>query len=523
MRIKNLKEIANDYLRAGNIECSHIEYKASGNQLDKILKTICAFGNNYYDNDFSFIYIGVEEENSIIAKGTPKLPIKGIEKSKLEMVSNELLSLKPYIYPNVKYDVLINEFDNISYLFIVVERQGGGPFQVTDKAIRDKKISLKPGRYIRVDGVSRLATISEEYELLRKFSAYHFSSDVNPVATIDDLDIDYLREYMKLASNRDLSASISKMEIVKALNLLPNNELSTRVKNCAILMFSNQPEKIIPYSSIDIITDTLGTSKRMEAKSFSGPIWKQYFSSLKYIEDNFLRTITVRKDNIATNEKVSNFPFKAVEELLANAIVHKNYESGKSIQVYISEKMINIINYNRPLPPVTIKDLNERYLFHERDSVNPEIRDMFKSLGIIESYGTGVGEAKSACEKNGSQKIYYKQFDSNDDITSVIIPCSDKYLELINKKLGIDDEKLGIGDEKLGIREKIKISAFSINVKNNLDKILLEYGDSIFGPSNIIELLGCSRNSATSYIRKMIELDIVDSVIGLGKSKYRFK
>ena len=205
-----------------------------------------------------------------------------------------------------------------------------------------------------------MATISEEYELLRKFSAYHFSSDVNPVATIDDLDIDYLREYMKLASNRDLSASISKMEIVKALNLLPNNELSTRVKNCAILMFSNQPEKIIPYSSIDIITDTLGTSKRMEAKSFSGPIWKQYFSSLKYIEDNFLRTITVRKDNIATNEKVSNFPFKAVEELLANAIVHKNYESGKSIQVYISEKMINIINYNRPLPPVTIKDLNER-------------------------------------------------------------------------------------------------------------------------------------------------------------------
>lgn len=91
------------------------------------------------------------------------------------------------------------------------------------------------------------------------------------------------------------------------------------------------------------------------------------------------------------------------------------------------------------------------------------------------------------------------------------------------KKLWIGDEKLGIGDEKLGIREKIKISAFSINVKNNLDKILLEYGDSIFGPSNIIELLGCSRNSATSYIRKMIELDIVDSVIGLGKSKYRFK
>lgn len=90
----------------------------------------------------------------------------------------------------------------------------------------------------------------------------------------------------------------------------------------------------------------------------------------------------------------NNFPFKAIEELLANAIVHKNYENQKSIHVYINEREINIVSYNSPLPPITIKDLNERYYFHERDAINPEIRDMFKALGIIESYGTGVSEAK---------------------------------------------------------------------------------------------------------------------------------
>ncbi len=83
-----------------------------------------------------------------------------------------------------------------------------------------------------------------------------------------------------------------------------------------------------------------------------------------------------------------------MEELLANAIVHNNYENGKPIQIYVSEKQINIVNYNKPLPPIRISDLNERTFFNERDTENPEIRDMFKAIGIIESFGMGIGEAK---------------------------------------------------------------------------------------------------------------------------------
>ena len=56
------KKEANEYLRLKKAECSHIEYKKSGDQLDKILKTICAYGNNYYDNQFSFIYLGETDE-----------------------------------------------------------------------------------------------------------------------------------------------------------------------------------------------------------------------------------------------------------------------------------------------------------------------------------------------------------------------------------------------------------------------------------------------------------------------------
>ena len=443
------KKEANEYLKNRKSECSHIEYKTSEHQLDKILKTICAYGNNYYDNQYSFIYIGVEEVNDEFNKSIPLLPIKGIEEGHLEIAKNTINSLKSYIYPNVKYDVLSNEFEGKNYLLIVVKKQNAGPYQVVEKALNDKKIGLKPGRYIRVESDTRIAKINEEYDLLRKFSNYHFSSDISN-GTLDDLDYDYMREYLKSTSNRNLTDTLSKEEIAKMLNLFAKNEYSTnKVTNFAILMFSKKPEEYIPYSYVEIITDTLGSKSRMEAKDFKGPIWKQYYSALKYIEDNFIRTITLREDFIATNKKISNYPFKAVEELLANAIVHKNYEEYKTIQVYITNEEINIINYNKPLPPITLEDLNTRTIFKERDSVNPELRDMFKNLGIIESYGTGVGEAKKACELNGSDTIYYKLFDDNSNITSVVIPVNRKYCEVTAQKLRTEGKKLRTDDKKL--------------------------------------------------------------------------
>lgn len=523
MRIDIIKKEANDILANKKAKSSCIEYKASELQLDKILKTICAYANNYYENDSSLIFIGVEEKNDGSEKAIPIIPIKGIEEGHLEIAKNILNSLRPFLYPNVKFDIISNEFEDKKYLLVIVEKQLGGPFTVTDRAL-DKKIGLKPGRYVRVESDTRIATVSEEYALIRKFAQYHFTSETSNNATINDLDIDYLKEYLSLTSDRSIQKDMTKESIGESLNLFEKNEsLSSRVKNFAVLMFANRPDKFIPYANLEIIVDTLGDTSKMEAKNFTGPIWKQYYSALKYIDDNFVRTITLREDGIATNKKISNFPFKAIEELLANAIVHKNYESNKSIQVYINENEINIINYNSPLPPITIRDLNNRYYFHERDTINPEIRDMFKALGIIESYGTGIGEAKKSCGDNKEDSIYYKEFKDGTDITSVVIPCNKQYCDLVNRKMRFDGKNLRSNDRKVRIESIIKNSGYKVTIKNNLNQLMLEFIDSVFSAKEIIGLLNCVPNTATKYIKKLLELDLIEKVDGLGKGKYKFK
>ena len=61
--------------------------------------------------------------------------------------------------------------------------------------------------------------------------------------------------------------------------------------------------------------------------------------------------------------------------------------------IYVYADRMTFVNHNRPLPPVTIEDLNERESFDGRGYVNPELKDMLVALGLIESFGSGVRRA----------------------------------------------------------------------------------------------------------------------------------
>ncbi len=522
MDYRQIKKQANEILKNKTAECSYIEYKASEQQLDKILKTICAYGNNYYNNDIQYIFIGVEEENNEEQKAIPVLPIKGIAEGRLEKCKNTINSLRSFLYPNVSFEVVTNILDGIRYLLIIVKRQTGGPFMVAEKAEKDKKINLKPGRYVRIEADTRLARVDEEYDLLRKFSNFHFSSIVSSGASFDDLSTDLLREYFSKTSSRQISDGMEKKELAKALDLIDKNDpTDRRVKNYAVLMFSDHPENRIPYAYTELIVDMFGTKRKMESKVFKGAIWKQYYSALEYINTNFLNELVIRVDGSADNRKIQNFTYVALEELLANAIVHNNYENGKPIQIYVSEKQINIVNYNKPLPPIRISDLNERTFFNERDTENPEIRDMFKALGIIESFGTGIGEAKRSMRENGSPDLFYKTFDINDNVTSVVIPVNEEYYEIKNGTK--PKKKVWIENETKDFKQKILDSRYTKKIKQNILKLNEEIGTEVFGNSRVVEILGCSEVTATSYLKRMEdELKIIVPVEGMGKGKYKF-
>ena len=556
MNSDDIKKIALQYLRECKLESDCIEYKKSHLQRDSILKTMCAFSNNLMNRNLSMILVGVEEHKEPESKGTPIRPILGYDESQIETVENSLKSLIGFIKPKVNYAMTHAEIDGRFFVIFAFSNNNIGPYEVLEKAEKDKTINLKRGRYVRVERDSRLASIKEEFELLKKFSDYHFTEEYSNVATIDDLDVDYIREYLNASTDRENTKNLSKQDMAEHMGLV---DVETgMVKNFALLMFSRSPEKFIPYSYVELIHKSASGESVMSSKEFRGPIWKQLRNAMDEINNAYLKSLTLRVKDDLRSETIYNYPYSAVEELLTNAIVHKNYENPRSVQVYVYDDSIVITNYNKPIPPITIQDLNTKDSFPNRMYENPSIREMFRSLDLIESFGSGVGKAKRAMVENGSDGIHYQEYDENIDITSVMIPISTKYLQYsyramdwatkdqnldfegqktTSKDQNLDfesqkttskDQNLDFGGERIKINSVdaigiINRSTYSNSIRKTLTAIFDRFFNEEFSRADIVSYLNASKSASTNYISYLQNLNVVEQVKGKGKGKYRFR
>ncbi len=66
-------------------------------------------------------------------------------------------------------------------------------------------------------------------------------------------------------------------------------------------------------------------------------------------------------------------------------------------------------------------------------------------------------------------------------------------------------------------------SGYTNKIKQNVLKLYEEIGTEVFGNSRVVEILGCSEVTATSYLKKMEnELKVIIPVEGMGKGKFKF-
>ena len=176
----------------------------------------------------------------------------------------------------------------------------------------------------------------------------------------------------------------------------------------------------------------------MESKKFDGPVWIQAKQVSKYFEDNIMASYTIRKADKIEHKIVYNYPLTAFEELATNAILHKEYDTPEYVRIYIYKNRISFVNHNRPLPPVTIEALNKDRSFDRRQYLNKELKDMFFSLNLIESYGSGIRRAKDALLANGSLELKFYPDNEEDNYTNAVMGVNKEFLKEFNSS---NDEK----------------------------------------------------------------------------------
>ena len=92
--------------------------------------------------------------------------------------------------------------------------------------------------------------------------------------------------------------------------------------------------------------------------------------------------------------------------------------------------------------------------------------------------------------------------------------------------MDIETAKVDIQDTKVDIESIVfaKDNKFSLKTIVYIHKLFEKFGfDDFFGRNSVMELLDLKSSGALKFLSNLLKADIIESVFGYGKGKYKFK
>ena len=283
----------------------------------------------------------------------------------------------------------------------------------TAPSTQGKKSQRHP--YVRY-GSSSIIAKGENLERLNELTArIPFDDRINQKATIRDFDLGLIREYLYEVKS-DLFEESLKMEfadLCRAVNIAKGPDENLMPVNVGLLFFSKQPEKFFSRPWIELVWHEDESGRKFKEYYFKGPIHIQLREALSFIKSHFIGEQVIKHSDRAEAERFFNFPYEAIEEILANAVYHKSYEKGSPIEIQVWPDKIEFLSFPGPIPPVNAKMLSTEHRIIAREYRNRRIGDFLKELDLTEGRGTGFPTIYKVMKRNASPKPIFETDEQN--------------------------------------------------------------------------------------------------------------
>ena len=267
-----------------------------------------------------------------------------------------------------------------------------GEFLQIEVASQPVPVSYRGEYYFR-QGDSRWTLQDEELDgFLLKKQGLHWDSVPLPELTEGELSEELLQGFAERAQHcgrlAETSWRQSRHELLQQLRLFSGPHL----KRAAALLFHPDPESIVPGAAIKI-GQFADDGRLLRQDLLTGGLIGQVEAAFGMLRDSYLGA-EVRFDGLQRIE-TPPLPEEALRESIANAVVHKDYSVGSPIQIRVYPDRLMLWNPCRqPADWVTVTGDAQ----HPSRPANPELARVFFQAGLIESWGSGLGRIRQACE-----------------------------------------------------------------------------------------------------------------------------
>lgn len=343
-------------------ETSTLQFKRESVDSNKLTAELVAFANS----GGGTILFGIEDKTGEIIG----LDYEQVQRLSREVgnVANE--TVRPTIY--LQTEVLCVEGKNILAVYV-------------DEGICKPYKDLGGNIWVKQGADKR--RITENSEILRLFSSSRiYNPDESPImgTTLDDLDdkkIDYYLQKVYGKGREDFDVPFTKL--IANLRIADENGNLTMA---GLLYFGRNPQQFKPAYCIKAVSfygNDMGGLKYRDSKDLMGTIPELFDQAIRFLDINLHHVQAGQSFNSLGVLEVSRV---ALEEILQNALVHREYIKQAPIRLLIFDNRIEIISPGCLPDGLTVEEIK----LGNTAQRNPLIATFCTRTMLYRGLGTGI-------------------------------------------------------------------------------------------------------------------------------------
>lgn len=260
------------------------------------------------------------------------------------------------------------------------------------------------GSYIRVGDADLPMTDYEIYS----FDAFKYKTE-DELRTKNRVDNTILNDITinsfldKITSLKPNLINMDKQTILKMNGIIDKNNYPTV---CGIMNFGKYPQVFSP--NLDIVAVKCSTNEYgvenedeirfLDNKRLDGTISEMLRLAIAFVMNNTKKATKI--NNLGVREDVTEYPIKAIREIILNALIHRDYSihtENEPIRLTIYDDRIEVSNPGGLYGRLTIDELGKTHA----DVRNPFIASILEIMEVTENRYSGIPTIYAEMKKAG--------------------------------------------------------------------------------------------------------------------------
>ena len=341
-------------------EDSTQQFKKDVNNADSLAAEMIAFSNSSGGK----MLIGVKDDGTI--SGLSSDDIRRLN----QLISNTASqNIQPSINP-------ITENIKTSNGFVLLISISSG----INKPYQDKNGVF----WVKSGSDKRRATSREEIQrLFQKSNLIHADETTVSGSTVADLDLDYFKEYFQKRFGRNIDdEKLSLPKILENMNLLKDDLLTMS----GTLLFATAPQYKLPVFIVKagaFDANDLSTTQYNDSRDIAGKLSDIFRQTVNFIVSNLRH---IQGEQGINSIGIPEIPHEAIEEIIANALIHRDYFISAPVRVFIFRNRVEVISPGHLPNNLTIENIKAG----NSNTRNPILASFANHILPYRGYGSGI-------------------------------------------------------------------------------------------------------------------------------------